>query len=297
MKTLLYLFIAAILFSCKNKQAKQTDEKITFSDDLRRVIVLNKKPAKIMALAPSVTEMLFFVVPDSQIVAVTKNDNFPPQVASKKMINTFPAVDYESVLQVKPDLIFSLEGMTPPDQVKKLESLGMPVYFQRFETVADILKGIRAIGKIMNYEQKANRLADSLEYIRQQVLQETKNLPRPKVLAITWNTPIYVYGKNTIFTDKVHIAGAENAVDSVFKVPYPELTREYILKINPDIIVGNSFEKMDTSFFRLYPELKRTKAYQNKHIYLLTDDLHSRPSPRVMEAILELKNIIHPPKP
>jgi iron complex transport system substrate-binding protein len=51
---------------------------------------------------------------------------------------------------------------------------------------------------------------------------------------------------------------------------------------------------MDSTFFKLYPELKKIKAYQNKRVYEVTDDLNSRPSPRVIESVLELKNLIHP---
>ncbi len=115
------------------------------------------------------------------------------------------------------------------------------------------------------------------------------------MLCITWQDPIYVYGRNTILTDKLRLAGAENAVDSVFSAPFPALSREYILKINPDIILGGSFEKLDSTFFSRYPELKKTNAYRNRRVYAVTDDLNSRPSPRVVEAVAELLYLIHPP--
>jgi iron complex transport system substrate-binding protein len=66
-----------------------------------------------------------------------------------------------------------------------------------------------------------------------------------------------------------------------------------VLKINPDIIIGGGFGKMDSTFFRQYPELRRINAYRNRRIYDLTDDLMARPGPRVMESILELKEAIH----
>jgi iron complex transport system substrate-binding protein len=112
-------------------------------------------------------------------------------------------------------------------------------------------------------------------------------------LAITWTDPIYVYGRNTLFTDKLEWIGAENALTQTFAQPYPALTREYILKLNPDIIIGGSFEKMETTFFNLYPELRQVKAYREKKIFAVDDDLMARPGPRVVDSIRELNDLIH----
>ncbi|UOQ77992.1 hypothetical protein MUN84_05050 [Hymenobacter sp. 5516J-16] len=49
---------------------------------------------------------------------------------------------------------------------------------------------------------------------------------------------------------------------------------------------------MDSTFFRLYPELKRIRAYQTRRIYRVTDDLMSRPTPRVVEGVRELKQVV-----
>ncbi len=175
-----------------------------------------------------------------------------------------------------------------------MAQLNIPIYYQQYTTVEDIYEGLKTIGKIMGREHKTDQLVDSLHNIRTQISRRTANLEKPRVLAITWQDPIYAYGKNTILTDKLKIAGAVNAIDTVFDAPYPALTREYILKINPDILLGGSFGNMDTTFFKLYPELKKMNAYRNKRIYDVTDDLQSRPSPRVMQSVLELEQLIHP---
>ena len=114
------------------------------------------------------------------------------------------------------------------------------------------------------------------------------------MLAITWQDPIYCYGQNTLFTDEIRLAGGHNAVVETFPQPYPALTREYVLKLNPDVLLGGSFEKLDSTFFKNYPELKRTKAYQNHHVFAITGNLMERPGPRVVEAVRELQQIIAP---
>ncbi len=266
----------------------------TLHDALGRAVVLDGPPRRVMALAPSLTEMLFLVCDTGQVVAVTQNCDHPAAARRKPVVNSYP-VDFEGLLRVKPDLVFAVEGITPLADARRIEDLGVPVYFQQYHTVEDVLQGIEAVGAITGHGDRARRVADSLRTLRDAVRRETADLPKPKVLGVIWpGDPIYVFGKNTVFSDKLAIAGGVNAVDSAFKAESPALSREYILKINPDVIIGGSFEKMDTTFFRQYPELRRVSAYRNRRIYALTDDLTSRPGPRVVESILEIKNAIHP---
>ncbi|MFB3060699.1 MAG: hypothetical protein ACE10C_04935, partial [Candidatus Binatia bacterium] len=50
----------------------------TFVDDLGRKIYLAKPPTRIVSLAPSITEILFAIGLDEQIVGVTQFCNYPP---------------------------------------------------------------------------------------------------------------------------------------------------------------------------------------------------------------------------
>ena len=117
------------------------------------------------------------------------------------------------------------------------------------------------------------------------------------MLAINWLDPIYGYGRNTLFTDEIRLAGGQNAITETFPQPYPALTREYVLKLNPDVLLGGSFGKLDSTFFKNYPELRRIKAYKNRRVFAITGNLIERPGPRILEAMLELRALIAPPPP
>lgn len=287
-------FVISMLAACSTQSGEENQENnIVYVDDLGRQILLANPPRRVMALAPSMTEMLFAVCDTGQIVAVTQNCNFPEAVKSKPVVNNYP-MDYESLLKVKPDLIFTVADITPLADAERMAQMNIPVYYQKYATVEDILKGILFIGKVMGREKRAEKITGSLRNMKEVISRRTQSLAKPRVLAITWHDPIYAYGKNTIFTDKLRIAGAVNAIDTVFDAPFPALTREYVLKINPDVILGGNFEHMDSTFFRLYPELKKTNAYLHRKVYDVTDDLQSRPSPRVMQSVLEIEQLIHP---
>ncbi|MCB2378350.1 helical backbone metal receptor [Hymenobacter sp. BT635] len=267
------------------------------TDDLGHQLTIPARPRRIMSLAASMTEMLYAVADTATIVARTQVCDYPRAALRKPVISSYP-LDLEGLVALHPDVVFTVEGITSLDDIARLEKLGIPVYCQRYTTAADILRGLTDLGRLLGRPVQARKLTDSLQV----ELQAMQQLPRPSrppaVLAITWQDPIYVYGENTLFTDKIRLAGGQNAVTEHFAQPYPALTREYILKLNPDVLIGGSFGKLDSTFFKNYPELKRIKAYQNRRVYGITGDLMERPSPRVVESVRELQRLIGaPPAP
>lgn len=268
---------------------------IRVTDDLGRTLQVPRYPRRVLGLAPSSTEMLFAVADTAQIVGRSQVCNYPAAAKAKPVVNTYP-MDYEQLVMLNPDLVVTVEGITSSEVAARLAELDIPVYFQRFEKVADVLRGINDLGRLLNRKEQARKVTDSLQAELESIKEQatvTKLAVPPRVLAITWTDPIYVFGSNTLFSDKLRWIGAKNALTETFDQPYPALTREYILQLNPDIIIGGSFEKMDKTFFNLYPELRQLKAYREKKVFAVSDDLMSRPSPRVVASIRELKDLIH----
>jgi len=289
---LVYWVACLLLFSCESRPARQPETTtLTVTDDLGRKVTIPRFPRRIMALAPSETEMIYAVADEKNIVGRTQNCNYPVQVKNKPVVNNYP-MDYEKLVLLKPDLVFTVKGLTSAEEAARIQELHIPVYYQKFAKVEDIFRGLTDIGRLLHREDKAKTVVDSLRQALSLLQVHSVAGAKPQVLAITWPDPIYVYGQNTIFTDKLWYIGAENAVKEILAQPYPALTREYILKLNPDVIIGGTFEKMDATFFKLYPELKQVKAYQNKKIFDATDDLMARPSPRIVSSIRELKRFI-----
>lgn len=292
------IVLILIVFSCApEKPVNRADFMRT--DGLGHEVKLPGAPTRFMALSPAVSEMLFALVPDSHIVGVTSQCNYPAdKVTGKPKVEIYP-LNIESVLALKPQVIFSEEGMTPAADVAQLEKLGIPVYLFRYRKVGDILAAMDSLHQWLPQKEESQKLLDSLQKGLNAFEESSSKVPeasKPKMLAITWIDPIFSYGFETWMTDKMRLAGGKNVLDQPLDKPYPTLQRETVLKLNPDFLFGGTFEKMDTSFFRLYPELKNINAYKNRKVFELRDDLVSRPSPRFLEGIGEMRNLIQTDK-
>jgi len=259
-------------------------------DDLGRALTLPAHPRRVLALAPSLTEMLYAVADTATIIARTQADDYPSAALRKPLVNSYP-LDMERLVALHPDIVFTVEGMTPPDAAARLGELGIPVYYQKYRRVADVLRGINDLGRLLGRPAQAKRLTDSLQAQLAQ-LGSPSAATRPTVLALASADPIYVYGQNTLFTDEIRLAGGQNAVRDTFPQPFPALTREYILKMNPEVVLGGRFGKLDSTFFKNNPELRRTSAYQRRRVYATTPNLLQRPSPRIVEAVRELQALL-----
>ena len=295
MRFFLLLLPLALLLGCHSETKKTA--RVPVRDGLGRLVSLPAHPRRVLALAPSMTEMLFAVADTATIVARCPQDNYPAAVYRKPVVNNYP-LDLEKLVLLKPDVVFTVEGITSVDDAQRLQQLGIPVYYLRFRRVEDVFKGLEEVGRIMGRQPQARHLTDSLrQNLKQLTLSPTAPRPAtiPKVLAITWQDPIYCYGQNTLFTDEIRFAGGLNAVTETFPQPYPALTREYILKLNPDVLLGGRFWQLDSSFFKNYPELKRINAYRNRRVYPLTGNLLERPGPRVVESVRELQELVRFP--
>lgn len=291
MRRILLWPLLAVLAACQpDKPASQTPATVQVTDDLGRPLTLPAHPRRVIGLAPSMTEMLFAVADTATIIARTPNDNYPAAALRKPVVSNYP-LDLEKLVALKPDVIFTVEGMTSPDDAQRLQQLGIPVYYQRYRRVEDVFRGLNDIGRLLGNSVRAKRLTDSLR-AELETFRGFCGTGKPSVLAITWQDPIYCYGLNTLFTWQIAWAGGHNAIQDTFPQPFPALTREYILKLNPDILLGGSFEKLDSTFFKNYPELRRINAYKTRNVYPITGDLMERPGPRVVESVRELRQIV-----
>ncbi|QKG57209.1 ABC transporter substrate-binding protein [Hymenobacter sp. BRD128] len=294
MRASLYLSLGLLgLGACQpeNKSASPAAT-VRVHDDLGRPLTLPAHPRRVLALAPSLTEILFAVADTATIIARTQADDYPAAALRKPLVNSYP-LDLERLVALRPDVVFTIEGMTPPDAAARLGQLGIPVYYQKYRRVADVLRGINDVGRLLGCPAPARHLTDSL----QKQLDQLASPPRPAgaaptVLALASADPIYVYGQNTLCTDEIRLAGGQNAVRDTFPQPFPALTREYILKLNPEVVLGGRFGKLDSTFFKNNPELRRTRAYLARRVYATTPNLLQRPGPRVVEAVRELQALL-----
>src|SRR2546425_1358867 len=96
----------------------------TFVDDLGRRVYLSKPPRRVVSLAPSVTEILFAVGLDAEVVGVTTFCDYPAKAKTRPKVGA-AIPNLEAILGFKPDLVVGTDSIRQ-DVLAKLEQQRPP---------------------------------------------------------------------------------------------------------------------------------------------------------------------------
>ena len=65
------------------------------------------QPNRIVSMAPNITEILFALRLQNEIVGVTLYSNYPPAAAEKSKVGTFWQPNIEAIIAAKPDIVIT----------------------------------------------------------------------------------------------------------------------------------------------------------------------------------------------
>ncbi len=285
--TILFLFL---LFGC-NKPQPKSDGSLIIKDDLNNAFSLKQIPQKVISLAPNLTEIIYFIGGERYLKGVTTYCKFPPEAKKKEKIGDLITVDYEKILEIKPDLIFmTVEGNTKA-QYEKLKSLGFKVFVTNPRSFKGIENSILTIGKILGNEKTAAAKVDSINMELKRLSVNTPALRDSALFLISVN-PLMAANKNTFIGEYLSFFGIKNVIRNSSQ-SYPVINIETLIKENPSIIILP--EKMYTPFKEIVKSnsvLKRVTAIENSRTIKINPDLYFKPGPRFVEALSDLKNKI-----
>ena len=266
-----------------------------FKDEVGREVIVLFPPKKIVSLAPNITEILFSLGLDQEIVGVSTHCNFPEKAKRKIRVGSYISLDFEKIVSLKPDLIIATGAGNTRDMVERLERLGFPTYVIFPKNVADVIRSIGHLGQLVGREKEGMEIIQEMKKRRERVVELTRGLPRPRVFLQIGEAPIVTVGKNSFADDLIRLAGGANVAGNEKKM-YPRFGMEEILKRSPEVILISSMNPMG-NYQKALQEWSRWKtipAVKNGRIHLIDSDLMDRPSPRIIEGLEEIARILHP---
>jgi iron complex transport system substrate-binding protein len=268
-------------------------------DDHGRTVVLKDRPQRIVTLAPSATEMIFAVGAGDRLVGRDELSDYPPEAKQVPSIgNTYPTLNTEAIVALRPDLILA-PGVISPEQVKALEDLGLTVFHQSTpKDLEGIFQQILTVGRLTGNTAQAEKVVADLR-ARVAALEEKirSASSRPKVfyeLDATDPGKPWTAGPGSFIDRLITMAGGQN-VGAVLSSEWGQLSLEELLRQDPDLIIlgtanyGETPEKV-----RQRPGWNRLRAVREGRIYPIDADRISRPGPRIVEGLEAMARIIHP---
>ena len=288
----LIFFLSLVIFLGTSASYSAT---LTVNDEAGREVSFPFPPKRIVSLAPNITEILYSLGLDEEIVGVSNHCNFPEKAKRKVRVGSYISLDFEKITSLNPDLIIATGAGNTREMVGRLGKLGFQTYVIFPKNFDDILQSIIHIGQVVNRDREAREIIEGMRKRAQRVIELTKDLPRPKVFIQIGDAPIVSVGKGSFAEDLIRLAGGENIAGKEKEV-YPRFGMEEILKRSPEVIVISSMNPKG-DYQKTLQEWTRWKtipAVKNGRIHLIDSDLLDRPSPRIIDGLEELARVLHP---
>jgi len=267
----------------------------TVTDQLGRSVTVPDAPQRIVALAPSITEIVFALGCEDRLVGVTRFSDHPPRARELPQVGSYVQLSLEKIAVLKPDLCIAVKDGNPIAVIRRMEALKIPVYAVDPRSFAAIGETVTEIGRLLGARAAASRINTELAARVQRVQTRVAGAKtRPKVFFQIGVSPIVAPGTDTFIHELIELAGGRNATAG--PVPYPRISREQILTIAPEVVIITSMARLKT-FETVKKQWQRwtdVPAVQKGRIYLVDAKLYHRASPSLVEGLEELVDLIHP---
>jgi iron complex transport system substrate-binding protein len=264
------------------------------TDMLGRRVAVPARAARIVSLAPSITETVFALGEGERLVGVTDYCDYPPEAAKKRRVGGISTPSFEAILALRPDLVLATSESNYAEHVQKLTTLGLPVYVIRPVDFETVLESIERIGGVLGREAAARERVAAMRQEADAIARSVAGVPRPRVLYVVWPNPLIAPGRGTLITELIQRAGGES-VTGAEPLPYPRLSLETVVERRPErIIVGRHGQATAQELLRGWEQLTAVAAVREGRVYAVDGDLVHRPGPRMIEALRALARALHP---
>ena len=248
-------------------------------------VTIEKRPEAIISLSSTATEMLFDIGAGPQVIAVDDQSNYPAGAPMTDLSGFTP--NLEAILSLEPDLVVIF--FDPGDLIAGLETVGVPVLsYGAAIAVDDVYRQIDALGMATGNVAGAAASNSAIEAGLEAAVAASGDDGEGVTYYHEISSDFYTATSSTFFGEiyglfgLVNIANAADPDGSAFG--YPQISSEYIVTSNPDIIfLANVLYGESAGTVAVRPGWDVMTAVQSGQIAELDSDVASRGGPRIVE--------------
>ena len=289
------LLVILVFAGCRKESEALQQQSIMptrqVTDDLGRTVTVPVDIRRVVSTAPSVTENIFAVGAGDRLVGVTTFCNYPEEANSIAKIGDTMTPNMESIIALKPDVVFVSTASQIEAFTKTLESNGIVVYVTSPSTLDDVFTGLEKLGGIFGTQDKTAELLRDVRTRVRAVWSRVENERKVRVFVQVSREDPYTIGRDSFLNNLIIKAGGESVTADI-PTAYPKLSKETGAVLDPEaIIISDSEDNKEPN-----DVFKNSPAVKNGRIYKINADILSRPGPRLVDALEQIAKDLHQDK-
>jgi iron complex transport system substrate-binding protein len=276
--------LAAAILACGAPPAALAKFPVTV-DAANGHVTIAKQPARIVSLSPTATETLFAIGAGRQVIAVDDQSSYPRSAPRTKLSSYKP--NAEAVARYRPDLVVTSSSSNK--LIPALGKLHIPVLLEPSAThVGGAYAQMTQIGRATGHAAAAKRLVARMKREISKIVAAT---PKGRSLSVYHElSPDYYSATSKTFIGRVYsLFGLRNIADKGAKAgnQYPQLSGEYVLASNPDIVVLSDTKccKQSVATVKQRVGWSALSAVTGGRVVPVNDDIASRWGPRIVDFV------------
>ena len=251
-------------------------------------VTIDDRPERIVSLSPTATEDLFGIGAGGQVIAVDDQSNFPPQAPATELSGFEPNV--EAIAGFEPDLV--VFATDPGDLGSSLQGLGVTaLQLDAAPTLEVAYEQIEQLGLATGHADEAQALVDDMRSEVEGLVNDADAASGTSFYYELDDT-FYSVTSKTFIGQLFELLGLENIADDAGKGSggYPQLSAEYILASDPDLIFLADTKCCGQSLATVSqrPGWHELSAVAHGDVVPLDDDVASRWGPRIVGLLRQV---------
>lgn len=269
----------------------------TYTDDMGRQVEISEVPERIISHVPGITEILFALGLEEEVVGVSEYCDYPEEAKLKEKVGGFWNPSVEKIVDLRPDLV--LTNGSNKQLMTQLDSLGITYLVIDPKNIDGIFENIELLGKVTGVKGRARDLIQGIQKDISRIINQVKGAPRARVMyvidATDLNNP-WTAGPGSFVDSFISMAGGIN-IAAKAPAPWVQFSIEEVVSSDPEIIIIST--KHGTIFtspeeLKGHPAWRETSAVKQDRIYPIDGDLIDRAGPRFVQGLEEIAKFIHP---
>jgi iron complex transport system substrate-binding protein len=256
-------------------------------------VTIERRPQAIVSLSPTATEMLYGIGAGDQVVAVDDQSTYPAEAPRTDLSGITPNI--EAITSYEPDLV--LVSFDPGDVVSSLAALGVPVLVMPgVASLEEAYTQMEQLGAATGNVGGAAELVAGMQADIAEIVSAAADIDPAPTYYHELDPSFYTATSATFIGEIYGLLDLQNIADPADAdgFGYPQLSAEFILEQDPDLIFLADTKCCDQSAASLAqrPGWAALTAVAAGRIVELDDDVASRWGPRVVDFLRDVAEAV-----
>jgi ABC-type Fe3+-hydroxamate transport system substrate-binding protein len=256
-------------------------------DDSGRSVSVPDHVQRVVCLAPSLTDIVYALGAQSELVGITDFTDYPPQAAREKpSVGGIVNPSLERIVALHPDLVLALPAFNGSETIAALQRLNIPIVQFSTANLSDIYRNVATVGRVLGREHEAAILGAGLRSRESAVRNQAAGRTKPRLLVVVTVGPLITAGRSAFITEMISAAGGRSVTEEIPQ-DWLQMDVESVLPRKPDYIVLIQGGPVSLKMMQQQAGMRSLEAVQKGRI-ITVDSRIQIPSPAAFDGLEDL---------